>query len=172
MRRAATGVIVLVFVFLAAPVWAHGPRGLGHSSGFHSGFRSHGLHSRRGFHSGFRSHSLHSRFGSSHLHRHGFGHRQHFSHTRFFRPHRHFGHRGFVSRSFGFHDNFFVGNSFIPAGPSGVVISSPFFCFPHRLGFPSQALLLAHLHHAHRIPHRNALSSCTPVGSRFIFFGF
>jgi hypothetical protein len=55
-----------------------------------------------------------------------------------------------------------------------VVISSPFFCFPHRLGFTDQALFIDHLYQDHRIPPRRALSSCRSIagGLRLIFFGF
>ncbi len=59
-------------------------------------------------------------------------------------------------------------------GPPVVVISSPFFCFPHGLGFTDQTLFLDHLQRFHGIPPRSALSSCRPIGggSRWIFFGF
>jgi hypothetical protein len=54
-----------------------------------------------------------------------------------------------------------------------VVISSPFFCFPHRLSFTDEALFIAHLHRFHRLPPKRALSYCRPVGGvRYIFFGF
>ncbi len=61
-----------------------------------------------------------------------------------------------------------------PLGPPLVVISSPFFCFPHRLGFADQSQFLDHLQQFHNIPPRSAFSFCRPVGGglRWIFFGF
>ncbi|MCS6926914.1 MAG: hypothetical protein NZ578_13525 [Candidatus Binatia bacterium] len=58
-------------------------------------------------------------------------------------------------------------------GPLPVVISSPFFCFPHRLSFTEEALFIDHLHRIHRLPRHRALLYCRPVGGvRYIFFGF
>lgn len=58
-------------------------------------------------------------------------------------------------------------------GPLPVIISSPFFCFPHRLSFTEEALFIDHLHRFHRLPPHRALSFCRPVGGvRLIFFGF
>lgn len=59
-------------------------------------------------------------------------------------------------------------------GQPTVVISSPFFCYPHGLGFTDQSQFLDHLQQFHGILPRRAFSFCTPVtnGSRWIFFGF
>src|SRR5262245_226685 len=86
-----------------------------------------------------------------------FGREPHFFAERFFRPHRHF-------------DGVFFRSPFFAVHPLGGVLSSPFFCFPHRLAFPTQALFIEHLHGAHGLPFASALSFCTPVGSRLFFF--
>ncbi len=144
------------------------------------------------------------RFGHRHGfgHHHRFGHHHHFLHKPGWGPRHHFGPGGFGFHSFGVPSSFGVYsfrfsrrsfsslNSFGAAGPPPlgaagspplratgpfpVVISSPFFCFPHRLSFADQALFVDHLYHFHRIPQRNALSFCRPVGggNRLIFFGF
>jgi len=186
MKKIATALLVLsVSVFFAAPAWAHGIGGFnmgGHAGGFQGGL-------------GHFGHPGVSHFG-------GFGHQQHFFHEQFFGPHRHFDGPGFAFRSFGFPEEFafhsfgFSGRSFFfgdrfgpagppplgapgpapfgPVGPPVVVISSPFFCFPHGLGFTDQTLFFDHLQQFHGILPRSALSFCRPIGggSRWIFFGF
>jgi len=124
----------------------------------------------------------------------------HFPGDQFFGPPSHFGLGGFAFRSFGFsRRGFAVNEVFGAAGPPPlgapgppplgaperlpfaplpappvVVISSPFFCFPHGVGFTDQALFLDHLQRFHGIPAKNALAFCLPVGGgiRWIFFGF
>ena len=204
MKKIATALLVLVSLFCAAQAWAHGMGGFGmggHVGGFHGGSGhfghpgvSHfqgGTGHFGGFQGSFGHPGPHLGFGSPQFHRPGFGHFDHSQHEQFFGPHHHLGHRGFGSRSFGFSGrSFFFGNRFGPAGPPPfgapgptpfgsanppvVVISSPFFCFPHGLGFTDQAVFVDHLHQLHRVPPRSALSFCRPVGggSRLIFFGF
>lgn len=182
------------------PGVSHFPGGTGHFGGFqgsfghpgpHLGFGSPQFH-RPGF--GHFDHSQHEQFFGPH-HHFGpfvpFGHEQHFGHEQFSGLHHHCGGCGFGFRSFGFSGrSFFFGHRFGPAGPPPlgapgptpfgsanppvVVISSPFFCFPHGLGFTDQAVFVDHLHQLHRVPPRSALSFCWPVGggSRLIFFGF
>jgi hypothetical protein len=50
-----------------------------------------------------------------------------------------------------------------------VVISSPFCCFPHRVGFINEAGFLDHLHSTHRLS--TGQSFCSGAGSSCIFFG-
>jgi hypothetical protein len=183
VKKGATTLIVLsVSACFTAQVWAHGIGGS--SIGSHAG----------GFQSGL-GHFGHP--GVSHFW--GFGHQQRFGHEQFFGPPHHFGQSGFAFHSFGFSSGGFAfGNHFGPAGPPPlgapgppplgapgpapfgpvgppiVVISSPFFCFPHGLGFTDQPLFLDHLQRFHGIPPRSALSCCRPIGGglRWIFFGF
>jgi len=167
-EREVTFIVFLFAMFFAGQTWAHGIGGFslgGHAGGFHGGS----------------------------------GHFDHFQHEQFFGPHHHFGQDRFAFHSFGFSGGgFFFDNRFgpagppplgapgppplgapgrvpfIPLGPPVVVISSPFFCFPHGLGFTDQTLFLDHLRQFHGIPSSNALSRCMPIGGglRWIFFGF
>jgi hypothetical protein len=174
-------IVLSISIGLATQVWAHGigrPGLAGHLGAFHDGFGSH--HPHPGFGPHFR----------------GFGHPHYFPQHRFvpqgfvpqgfvpqgfgrpysFPQHRFapqgFGHYRHFRYPFGFRRGLFFGRSSVFYGPPAVIISSPFFCSPHRLGFTNQTLFFNHLHHAHRIPLTNALSFCTLVGSRFVFFGF
>ncbi len=170
-KREVTFIVFLFAMFFAGQTWAHGIGGFsmgGHAGGFHGGS----------------------------------GHFDHFQHEQFFGPHHHFDGPGFAFHSFGFPGEFgfhsfgFSGRSFFfgdrfgpagppplgapgpapfdPVGPPVVVISSPFFCFPHGLGFTDQTLFFDHLQQFHGILPRSALSFCRPIGGglRWIFFGF
>jgi hypothetical protein len=53
-----------------------------------------------------------------------------------------------------------------------VLISSPFFCFPHGLGFPSREEFFAHLFSVHRLSEERALAGSHWVGGKLFFFGF
>ena len=103
------------------------------------------------FHPGFRGQGLHVTFGSPPFHPHPFGHHQHFRHELLFGPHHHLGFHG---------------------SPHTVVISSPFFCHPHSLGFVTQAGFLDHLHGVHRISLDSGLSFCDRTGSSCAFLGY
>ena len=191
-KREVTFIVFLFAMFFAGQTWAHGIGGFslgGHAGGFQGG-------------SGHFDHFQHEQFFGPH-HHFGpfvpFGHERHFDHEQFFGPHHHFGQDRFAFHSFGFSGGgFFFDNGFgpagppplgapgppplgapgrvpfIPLGPPVVVISSPFFCFPHGLGFTDQTLFLDHLRQFHGIPSSNALSRCMPIGGglRWIFFGF
>jgi len=194
MKKIATALLVLsVSVFFAAPAWAHGIGGFnmgGHAGGFQGGlghFGHPGVSHFGGF--GHQQHFFHEQFFGPHHHFddpgfafRSFGFPEEFAFHSF----------GFSGRSFFFGDRFGpVGPPplgapgppplgapgpapFGPVGPPVVVISSPFFCFPHGLGFTDQALFLDHLQRFHGIPPRSAFSFCRPIGggSRWIFFGF
>ncbi len=194
MKKIATALLVLsVSVFFAAPAWAHGIGGFnmgGHAGGFQGGlghFGHPGVSHFGGF--GHQQHFFHEQFFGPHRHFDGPG----FAFRSFGFPEEFAFHSfGFSGRSFFFGDRFGpVGPPplgapgppplgapgpapFGPVGPPVVVISSPFFCFPHGLGFTDQALFLDHLQRFHGIPPRSAFSFCRPIGggSRWIFFGF
>lgn len=152
-KRIVLGFVALVFGLLTTQAWAHGMGGFGSFGGFHGSFGHPGFHGFGGhssfvfgFHSGFPRQRSEFFFG--------------------------FGPPFFVGSPF-VHRGPFFRHPFVPVGPPSVVIISPFFCFPHRLGFAEQALFFDHLHHFHGIPLRSPLSFCTPLaGGRFIFFGF
>lgn len=177
-KRIVIGVVVVLVGCLTSPAEAHGRGGFGgFQGGFHGGggFQGH----FGGFQGGFIHPGLHGGFvrpGFPGFGRFGpfqhelvfgppphfgpfvpFGHEHHFLHERFLSPHHHF-------------DGFFFGSPFFPVNPRVVVIGSPFFCFPHGLAFTTQALFIEHLHGAHGLPFESALSFCTPVGSRLLFF--
>lgn len=167
-KRMVIGVVVVLVACLTTPAGVHGRGGFG---GFHGGFHGHfggqGGFIHPGFHEGF----VHPSFSSFGPFQHqlffgppshfapfvSFGHEQPFLHERFFSPHHHV-------------DGFVFGSPFFPVNPRGVVTGSPFFCFPHGLAFTTQALFIEHLHGAHGLPFASALSFCTPVGSRLLFF--
>jgi hypothetical protein len=201
MKRIA--IAVFVFIACASStrqIWAHGFGGgfLGH--GGRSQF-SRGSGQWHDFHGSFGQPGLRQGFTTRFFlpQGRGFSRFDRFPHGQFFGPPLHFGSEGFAFRYFGFSGGGFAfDDSFGPAGPPPlgapgppplgaperlpfapspsppVVISSPFFCFPHGLGFTDQALFLDHLQHFHGILPKNALAFCLPVGGgiRWIFFGF
>lgn len=175
-----------------------GGSSFGHRGGSHF---SSGSSQWSGFQRGFGRQGLLLGSGNFPLQPRGWGMSRfhHFPHGQFFALPPHFGQGGFAFHSFGFSSGGFAfDNRFGPAGPPPfgapgppplgapgplpfvplrpppVVISSPFFCFPHGLGFTDQALFLDHLQQFHGIPPKNAFSSCIPVGGglRWIFLGF
>ena len=134
--------------------------------------------SHQGWHSG-RHHGTHEGLHHDRHHRsHSFEHRQGFR----FHGRTH----GF---SFGLHAHESgSGSSFGAAGPPPwgaagpspfaagrapvVFISTPFFCYPHGLGFTSEAELVEHLVEVHGLAEQSALAACRPVGGKLFFFGF
>ncbi len=56
--------------------------------------------------------------------------------------------------------------------PPLIVVTSPFFCIEHGVGFINQAGFLDHLRGPHRIPLEYGLAFCSEVGSSCIFPGY
>ena len=57
------------------------------------------------------------------------------------------------------------------AGSPPAVISSPFFCYPHKRGYTKQDQFVSHLYQHHKVPRRRALSVCHSLGSSLLFLG-
>ena len=58
-----------------------------------------------------------------------------------------------------------------PAQPV-VVIKDPFFCYPHNLGFRSEADFFEHLRTTHHVSREHSLAHLLRIDERLVFFSF
>ena len=58
-----------------------------------------------------------------------------------------------------------------PAQPV-VVIKDPFFCYPHNLGFRSEAEFFEHLRMTHHVSHEHSSAHLLRIDERLVFFSF
>jgi hypothetical protein len=52
------------------------------------------------------------------------------------------------------------------------IIREHFFCFPHNLGFSSQAEFFGHLQTSHHVSRQHAPAHLLEVGNSLVFFSF